>query len=67
MSWAMRPKVHGTFSEGLTMIVFPVARAIGIVQNGTCHQFQSHGDTFTMTGKLNGTIEATTPKGTRWS
>jgi hypothetical protein len=49
------------------MIVFPVARAIGIVQNGTYHQFPSHGDKFTMTGKLNGTIEATTPNGTRWS
>jgi len=31
----MRPRVQGTFSEGLTIIVFPVAKAIGIVQNGT--------------------------------
>jgi len=34
-SCAISPNVHGTFSEGLTMIVFPVAKAIGTVQNGT--------------------------------
>jgi hypothetical protein len=59
----MRPNVHGTFSEGLTMIVFPVARAIGIVQNGT-YVTSSLTERHTMTGKLKGTIEATTPNGT---
>jgi hypothetical protein len=45
------------------MIVFPVARAIGIVQNGT-YVTSSLTERHTMTGKLKGTIEATTPNGT---
>merc|ERR1719266_754182 len=45
----------GTFSLGLRMKQFPVAIAIGIVQQGT------------IIGKLKGTIDATTPSGTRLS
>jgi len=40
-NWAIKPSVHGTFSEGLTMTVFPVANAIGIVQKGTYNQSAS--------------------------
>src|SRR4029079_13953740 len=44
--------LSGTFSEGFKIIQLPSAMAFGIVQLGT------------MQGKLNGTIEATTPSGT---
>ena len=48
----MRPELNGTFSDGFKIIQLPSAIAFGIVQLGT------------MAGKLNGTIEATTPNGT---
>mmetsp|Transcript_29136 Transcript_29136/g.64111 ORF Transcript_29136/g.64111 Transcript_29136/m.64111 type:complete len:384 (+) Transcript_29136:683-1834(+) len=57
-SWrssAMRMTVSGTFSLGLKTMVFPHPMAIGIVQSGT------------MAGKLNGTTDATTPMGSRYS
>ena len=50
---AIRVKVSGTFSEGFTIIQLPRAIAFGIVQLGT------------IAGKLNGTMDATTPSGTR--
>src|SRR5689334_13682633 len=49
---AIRPTLKGTFSDGFKIIQLPRAIALGIVQFGT------------MLGKLNGTIDATTPKGT---
>src|SRR5687767_840303 len=49
---ASRPQQSGTFSEGFTIMQLPSAIALGMVQLGT------------MAGKLNGTIEATTPSGT---
>src|SRR6185295_10032691 len=49
---AKRPQLIGTFSDGFMIIQFPKAIAFGMVQLGT------------MLGKLNGTIEATTPNGT---
>src|SRR5436190_6774636 len=45
-------ELNGTFSEGLSIIQFPSATAFGIVQLGT------------MLGKLNGTMDATTPNAT---
>ena len=42
----------GTFSDGFMIIQFPNAIAFGNVQQGT------------IAGKLNGTIDATTPRGT---
>ena len=47
----MRAAESGTSSEGLSTMQFPSARALGMVQWGT------------MLGKLNGTIDATTPTG----
>src|SRR5688572_26681395 len=51
-SWASRPQLIGTFSEGFMIMQFPSAIAFGMVQLGT------------IDGKLKGTIEATTPSGT---
>src|SRR5689334_13734222 len=48
---AIRVNVSGTFSDGLMIIQLPKAIALGIVQLGT------------IAGKLNGTIDATTPRG----
>src|SRR5262245_10874551 len=47
------PQLSGTFSEGLMIMQLPKAIALGMVQFGT------------ILGKLNGTMEATTPNGTR--
>src|SRR4029078_4721225 len=44
--------LNGTFSDGFKTIQLPIAMAFGIVQLGT------------MQGKLKGTMEDTTPKGT---
>src|SRR6185437_3700597 len=46
------PALNGTFSEGFKIIQLPKAMAFGMVQLGT------------ILGKLNGTIDATTPNGT---
>src|SRR5258708_33369779 len=51
-SSAKRPQLNGTFSDGLMIMQLPNAMALGMVQLGT------------MAGKLNGTIDATTPNGT---
>ena len=51
----MRAIVIGTFSLGLSSTQLPATSAIGAVHIGT------------MKGKLNGTIEATTPTGSRTS
>src|SRR5476651_675361 len=51
-SSARRPTLSGTFSDGLMIMQLPKAMALGIVQLGT------------MLGKLKGTIDATTPRGT---
>ena len=50
-SSATRAIVSGTFSDGLSTTVLPHVSAIGSVHIGT------------MNGKLNGTIDATTPTG----
>ena len=47
--------VLGTFSEGFRMTVFPMVRAMGMVQKGTIR------------GKLKGTMAPTTPRGVRCS
>ena len=49
----MRIAESGTSSDGLSTIVLPSVIALGMVQWGT------------MLGKLKGTIDATTPTGTR--
>ena len=49
----MRIAESGTISDGLSTIVFPRTSAFGMLQCGT------------MLGKLNGTIDATTPTGVR--
>jgi len=49
---AKRPLLNGTFSDGFNIMQLPKAMALGIVQLGT------------MLGKLNGTMEATTPSAT---
>mmetsp|Transcript_2476 Transcript_2476/g.2914 ORF Transcript_2476/g.2914 Transcript_2476/m.2914 type:complete len:208 (+) Transcript_2476:740-1363(+) len=57
-SWSSsmtRNIVLGTFSEGFRIMQLPVVMAIGSVHIGT------------MIGKLNGTIDATTPSGSRIS
>lgn len=47
--------VKGTFSDGLRMTQLPITKAMGSVHMGT------------MNGKLNGTMQATIPRGERLS
>mmetsp|Transcript_37355 Transcript_37355/g.89850 ORF Transcript_37355/g.89850 Transcript_37355/m.89850 type:complete len:250 (-) Transcript_37355:274-1023(-) len=55
MSSQTRRMVRGTFSLGFRTTQFPITRAMGVVHMGTIR------------GKLKGTIQATTPRGTRSS